>query len=215
MKNMIKGILFVSCLVLVACGSASDTENNTANNQQSNNNGKSDDAKGVELPLGSDCDIDSKCQDGYCAPKADDFCDGVCRAFTATGESCADPREQCDGRIDQCDMGVFEAVCKTKKLKGETCLFGQCDANTAYCKTEGTMEEGVCADLIAVDEPCPARFGCQEGLYCDALAAAPTCKVQAKLGQACDSDALFSCVGFLECDETSSLCVERAAFTCN
>ncbi len=169
----------------------------------------------VELPLGADCTINDTCMNGHCAPKDQDFCDGICTEFLATGDMCGAIGTMCDFRIDQCDLGLFETVCKTVKVKGEVCdLAGQCGTET-YCKIEAGMDEGTCSDRIGLEQPCPQNFGCAEEFYCDSLADAPTCKAKAALGDACDKDALFPCLGLkTECND-SGVCVARTPITCD
>ncbi len=240
MQKMIKGIVFVGCLGLAACGSESDSENNDAmtnnsggksdapNNDRSsnntttpnnngtsagNNNGTSTVNNGTTnaggLALGADCADGDVCNGGFCNPKAGDICDGVCTAYLAIGDACADDEGTCDPNSVCVKFG--SGTCEQKVAKGESCAPTLCEDNLFCDRRNGN----VCADLLAVGELCQSLTGCEEGSYCDwSDFSAPVCKTQnVELGGECDEATEKACKAPYTCNRATRKCV--APVVCN
>ncbi len=230
MKKMIKGTVFVCCLALAACGSDNNDDNNGMSNNGMSNNGMSNNSmsnngmsnNGMStggLTTGADCKPSDTCTDGYCmvTDPAADMCVGTCAAWLAIGDMCAAGEGVCDFTTSVCDAAGTK-VCTAKAAKDAECFSGQCETGL-YCEKAmaGDMT-GTCADLIAVDQPCPAFFGCEADLYCDATdPAAPVCKAKTidKDGD-CDATTAAQCKSPYYCDlADTNTCIEAVAPTCD
>ncbi len=215
MNKMIQGTIFVCCLALAACGTDSDSGNNTDNNT-STNSGKSDTPNNSSgLVAGDSCipAVVDPCGGGsYCSPFDSDPCDASCVSYWEIGDTCSGETSVIG--IGRCPLGTSVCdhdntkKCIAKPTKGEECTATiGCAGDNLMCEMEK------CVERPKLDEPCE-RFECEFDLYCNADS---VCKPKnLKVGDACSDATSTQCVLGSTCDDIDGLCVANAfGFTCD
>jgi hypothetical protein len=127
--------------------------------------------------------------------------DGSCRRLADVGEACAGGCKEdlfCDRTTDS-----EPGSCRERRGLGEPCndVYGYvtCRANLVCGNTSGGMER-TCQPPAEVGASC-ANMSCGLGAWCDWKT--ETCKPQGKMGGACDSYQMGSCMQGLSCVENT------------
>lgn len=160
------------------------------------------------VPVGGSCKSDLECVGGWCDMGPDvstDGCPGTCTAFVATGATC-DPNAPHCAPTDSCNS--TSKKCTARAAAGAKC--GGADPSCQsglFCKgyvaASGSTPAtpGTCAAPGNLGDPCTTYFfgntNCTPGLFCDDMAATPTCKTRLTAGTECDS--FSSCADGLAC----------------
>ncbi len=151
-------------------GTTAATNNNTTNATNNGTTTATNNGQTIEtLTTGSPCkdaEDQIQCSNGFCATSDDDTCNGICTAFVGTGEDCGNGEGYCNFETEACDFQETKK-CIVRRSEGESCNDFQCELGL-FCK-RGSIDDakGICAEPIALNEPCPGLNGCDAGLYCD------------------------------------------------